>query len=138
MTTGVPTVYIAEDNPILLQGLARALSANGYDVTTAEDGAAMLELLGRSGSGPDLLLLDLMMPGMSGLEVLRALRSDLRWSRVPVMLVTAATDESLPAAARDGGAVDVLIKPFRLSELLAKVAVHVSPGAPVDTGGAAG
>ena len=59
-----------------------------------------------------------MMPGMTGFEVLQAVQTEPRWSDLPVMLITAAADESLPASAMRSGAVDVLIKPFRLSELL--------------------
>ena len=120
------TVFIAEDNPILLQGLGRALSANGYAVATAEDGAGVLALLARADALPDLLLLDVMMPGMSGFDVLEALRTQPRWAGLPVMLITAATDELLSASALAGGAVDVLIKPFRLGELLSRVGQHIA------------
>lgn len=119
------TVFVAEDNPILLQGLDRALSANGYRVSTAEDGAAMLKLLVEAETLPDLLLLDVMMPGMTGFEVLEALQSDPRWARLPVMLITAANDEALSAEATRSGAVDVLTKPFRLAELLSRVEMHI-------------
>jgi DNA-binding response OmpR family regulator len=120
-----PVIFIAEDNPILLQGLGRALSANGYEVQTAEDGAAVMTLLSESRRAPDLLLLDVMMPGMSGLDVLRAVRGDTRWTGVPVVLITAATDEALPGSAMREGAVDVMIKPFRLGDLLERVARQV-------------
>lgn len=119
------TVFIAEDNPILLQGLGRALSANGYAVVTAESGPAVLELLSRAEVLPDLLLLDVMMPGMSGVEVLQTVHTHPRWSALPVVLITAATDESLPLAALRNGAVDVLIKPFRLNELLSRIEEHI-------------
>lgn len=119
------TVFIAEDNPILLQGLGRALSANGYQVRTAEDGTAVMGMLRASEVPPDLLLLDVMMPGMSGLEVMRAVHAEPRWADVPVMLITAAKDESSAATAVHDGAVDVLIKPFRLGELLARIETHV-------------
>lgn len=119
------TVFIAEDNPILLQGLGRALSANGYSVSTAEDGPAVLHLLSSAETPPDLLLLDVMMPGMTGFEVLQAVHTEPRWSDLPVMLITAATDEYLPTSAMQNGAVDVLIKPFRLSELLDRIDGHI-------------
>jgi DNA-binding response OmpR family regulator len=115
---GPATILIADDNPVLLQGLHHALSAHGYTVQAADDGAAVLDLLARSPVLPDLLLLDVMMPRLSGLDVLLRLREHPCWSTVPVVLVTAATDEALPERAREGGAADVLIKPFRLNELL--------------------
>ena len=125
MNENAATVFIAEDNPILLQGLGRALTANGYAVSTAEDGPSVLNLLSSSPRPPDLLLLDVMMPGMTGFEVLQAVHTEPRWSEVPVMLITAATDETLSTSAMRNGAVDVLIKPFRLNELLERIAVHI-------------
>jgi DNA-binding response OmpR family regulator len=119
------TVFIAEDNPILLQGLGRALSANGYVVETAEDGSSMLSLLAEAAHPPDLLLLDVMMPGLSGFDVMQQLRADERWADLPVVLITAATDEAFPVSAMRSGAADVLIKPFRLSELLERIDLHV-------------
>lgn len=124
-TPHVANVFIAEDNPILLQGLDRALCANGYAVATAESGPALLELLEHATQPPDLLLVDVMMPGMSGFEVLRALQSDGRWAAIPVILITAATDEALPVNALRGGAAEVMIKPFRLGELLERIDAHV-------------
>ncbi|CAN5821214.1 N/A [soil metagenome] len=128
------TIFVAEDNPILLQGLDRALTTHGYGVLTAEDGESMLELLHAQVRLPDLLLLDVMMPGLSGLEVLRCMKEDTRLSRIPVILITAGTDESLTATALEAGAVDVLIKPFRLAELLERIESHVSGGGEVDSG----
>lgn len=121
-----PTVFIAEDNAILLQGLRRALTANGYDVHTAPDGAAMLDLLEREREvPPDLLLLDVMMPGLSGVELLGRLRADPAWERLPVVLLTAATEESVAAAADADERVKLMIKPFRLNELLETVASYL-------------
>jgi len=119
------TIYVADDNPILLQGLERALTANGYAVQTAESGPELLGMLEMAEGPPDLLLLDVMMPGMSGLDVLRTLHEDARWSDLPVVLITAANDEQLPVSALQHGAVDFLTKPFRLGELLARVDAHV-------------
>jgi DNA-binding response OmpR family regulator len=125
LSDGPASILIADDNPVLLQGLHRALASNGYTVQTADDGAAVLDLLARSPAPPDLLLLDVMMPKLSGLDVLQRLRGDPRWSGVPVVLVTAATDEALPTKAREGGAEDVLIKPFRLNELLSCIELYL-------------
>jgi DNA-binding response OmpR family regulator len=120
------TIFVAEDNPILLQGLDRALSANGYQVATAASGEAVLELIEEAESPPDLLLLDVMMPGISGFEVLRTLQAHPRARGLPVVMITAATDDSVYAAAVEGGAADLLIKPFRLGELLDRIETHVA------------
>ena len=120
------TIFIAEDNPILLQGLDRALSASGYQVATASSGEAVLALLDGAESPPDLLLLDVMMPGISGFDVLRTLQAHPRGRGLPVVMITAATDESLREEARREGAADFLIKPFRLGELLERIEAHVS------------
>jgi two-component system, cell cycle response regulator len=125
MTRSSASIFIADDNPILLQGLDRALTANGYAVETADTGPALIRLLEAAEVRPDLLLLDVMMPEMSGIEVLAAIHQDARWSDVPVILITAATDEQLPVSALQLGAVDFLTKPFRLGELLARVESHV-------------
>jgi CheY-like chemotaxis protein len=124
-------VYIAEDNPILLQGLERALTANGYGVATAGDGREMLDLL-RNRPLPDILLLDVMMPGMSGIDVLDAVRADPRTANLPVMLITAAAEELIRAPTLNTRAVDVLMKPFRLNELLTRIERHVGTGLKVE------
>lgn len=124
-------VFIAEDNPILLQGLHRALTAYGYRVRTASDGAAMMRLLEAAGSAPpELLLLDVMMPELTGLEVLERLRADAAWARLPVVLLTAATQDVISATAAADDLVSLLVKPFRLRDLLDTVADQMPP-APV-------
>lgn len=124
-SSGKPTsVYIAEDNPILLQGLERALTSNGYQVKTADGGRALLDLLGEG--LPDILVVDVMMPGMSGLEVIDAVRSDPRTAALPVMLITAAAEEMLPTPRLDGDRVDLLMKPFRLGDLLSRIEGNVA------------
>lgn len=120
------TIFVAEDNPILLEGLDRALSANGYAVETAPDGAAIMERLSSAATPPDLLLLDVMMPGMSGLEVVEAVHSDPRLADLPVMLITAAIGEPSPLQLPRSEKVDVLIKPFRLYDLLTKIDTSVA------------
>lgn len=124
MATLARTIYLADDNSALRNGLNRALQARGYMVRAACDGSELLSLLEEE--RPDLLLLDVMMPGMSGLEVLRRIRADERWSDLPVLLVTAAAgaEAGLEPVA---GAPDVIPKPFRLSELLRRIELHL-PG----------
>jgi CheY-like chemotaxis protein len=120
------TIFIAEDNPILLQGLDRALSANGYTVETAADGVEIMERLSAATTRPDLLLLDVMMPGMNGVEVFEALHSDPRLADLPVMLITAAIGDPPPVALPDPKKVEVLIKPFRLHDLLTRIERYVN------------
>ncbi|MBB4636119.1 diguanylate cyclase [Longimicrobium terrae] len=120
------TVFVADDNPSILQGLDRALKVTGYHVRTATSGRGVLKLLEEAADQvPDLLLLDVMMPEMTGLEVLRTLRLNPRWVDIPVVLITATNDGALPVSALRDGAVDFLTKPFRLDELLARVERHV-------------
>jgi two-component system cell cycle response regulator len=119
------TVFVADDNASILHGLERALRASGYAVHTATNGHAIMRLLEEASQPPDLVLLDVMMPEMSGLDVLRRLRTEPRWADVPVVLITATNDGALPVSALRDGAVDFLTKPFRLDELLARVQSHV-------------
>jgi two-component system cell cycle response regulator len=126
MSDAPATVFVADDNPSILLGLDRALKARGYDVRTATSGGAMLRLLNEHAGAPDLVLLDVMMPELTGIDVLRALRRDERWTDVPVVLITATNDGALPVSALRDGAVDFLTKPFRLDELLARVDSHVT------------
>ena len=122
------TIFIAEDNPILLQGLDRALSASGYAVEAAPNGFEVLKRLSEAATPPDLLLLDVMMPGMSGVEVVEAVQSDPRLADVPVMLITAAIGDPPQASLPDGEQVEVLVKPFRLHDLLTKIEGYVQRG----------
>jgi two-component system, cell cycle response regulator len=126
MSEAPATVFVADDNPSILLGLDRALKARGYDVRTASTGSGVLRLMLEHPRTPDLVLLDVMMPEMSGIDVLRALRRDERWADVPVVLITATNDGALPVSALRDGAVDFLTKPFRLDELLARVDAHVT------------
>lgn len=112
-------IFVADDDPVLLRGLDVALQGRGYAVRTARSGPALLSLL--EAERPDLLVLDVMMPGMTGLEVLRRIRSDRRWSDLPVMMVTAAPEAEVHAEAEEQGAADVIPKPFRLAELLKRI-----------------
>jgi two-component system cell cycle response regulator len=126
MSDAPATVFVADDNPSILLGLDRALKARGYDVQTAGTGGAVLRMLDQYHRVPDLVLLDVMMPEVNGIDVLRALRRDQRWTDVPVVLITATNDGALPVSALRDGAVDFLTKPFRLDELLARVDAHVT------------
>jgi len=119
MATLARTIYLADDNPAFRQGLFLALRARGYAVRTAADGEEVLELL-ESGR-PDLMLLDVMMPGMNGLEVLARVRADRRWSDLPVLLLTAAAGAETWRVNGGSETLQVLAKPIRLEELLRRI-----------------
>ena len=108
-------VLLAEDDAAIAEPLARALRREGYDVDVRADGRAALE---GATEGVDLLVLDLGLPGMDGLEVCRELRA--QGSTVPVLVLTARADEVDTVVGLDAGADDYVTKPFRLAELLAR------------------
>jgi DNA-binding response OmpR family regulator len=114
-------VLVAEDDPGISEPLLRALGREGYDVTHVTDGREALDAA--LGGRTDLLVLDLGLPGMDGLDVCRSLRS--RGSTLPVLVLTARTDEPDLVVGLDAGADDYVGKPFRISELLARVRVQL-------------
>ena len=111
------TVLLAEDDAAIAEPLSRALQREGYEVSVAHVGLVALELV-RAG-GVDLLVLDLGLPGMDGLEVCRRIRLEV--PDLPVLMLTARTDEVDFVVGLDAGADDYVGKPFRLAELLARV-----------------
>ncbi len=113
----VPTVLLAEDDSAISDPLTRALEREGYEVIVRRDGPTALTAA-LSGSVA-LVLLDLGLPEMDGLEVCRQLRAAK--STVPVLVLTARTDEVDFVVGLDAGADDYVAKPFRLAELLARV-----------------
>jgi CheY-like chemotaxis protein len=93
-------VLLADDDEDFRAALAEALDDEGYDVVAVPNGAAAMAALEAAAKGrappPDLLVLDLLMPGMSGIEVLQKLRKSARWARLPVLVVTGVNDPMLP------------------------------------------
>jgi PAS domain S-box-containing protein len=112
-------VLVADDNADMREYLARLLRTAGYQVTTVADGQAALDAV-RSGL-PDLVLADVMMPGLDGLGLVGALRADSRTASVPVVFLSARAGEEAAAAGLEAGADDYLPKPFSAMELLARV-----------------
>ena len=125
-------VLLAEDDTAIADPLARALRREGYEVDLRPDGPGALALA-QSGA-VDLLVLDLGLPGMDGLEVCRRLRTD--GHGFPVLVLTARADEVDTVVGLDAGADDYVTKPFRLAELLARVRALLRRGA-AETGTAA-
>ena len=109
-------VLVIDDEPQIRRALRTALDAHGYTVAVAEDGAIGLEAIATW--APDVVVLDLMMPGVDGIEVLRQTRT---WSDVPVIVLSARGQEPDKVAALDLGADDYLTKPFGIAELLARL-----------------
>lgn len=109
------TVLLVEDDPAISEPLARALGREGYDTRTHSTGRGALSNLAQV----DLLILDLGLPDMDGLDVIREIRS--QGSDVPILVLTARTDEVDIVVGLDAGADEYVTKPFRLAELLARV-----------------
>jgi DNA-binding response OmpR family regulator len=119
-------VLLAEDDTSISEPLARALRREGYDVDVSADGPGTLEVA--LAGGIDLIVLDIGLPRLDGLEVCRRLRSD--GQTVPVLILTARADEVDTVIGLDAGADDYVTKPFRLAELLARVRALLRRGTP--------
>ncbi|NUR30829.1 MAG: response regulator [Catenulispora sp.] len=111
-------VLIVEDEPQMLRMLRVSLTARRYDVVTATDAASALAAAART--NPDLVILDLGLPDLDGIEVISGLRG---WTDVPIVVLSGRTDSSDKVDALDAGADDYLTKPFSLDELLARLRV---------------
>lgn len=117
-------VLIVDDVQRNLQILGGILAPRHFEVMLANNGEAALARV--AARRPDLILLDLMMPGMDGMEVCRRLKADPQTADIPVVFLTAANEAELAADAIGMGAVDYITKPFNTAELLARVRTHVA------------
>src|SRR6266851_8154311 len=113
---GPPSILMVDDDPHVLRSLSVALESHGYRVRSAPNGAVALEACAEE--RPDVVLLDLALPGMDGVEVCRRLRN---WSRVPILVLSARVHEAQKVQALDAGADDYITKPFGTEELLARI-----------------
>ncbi|MCK6544405.1 response regulator transcription factor [Myxococcota bacterium] len=119
-------VLVVDDEPLMVGMITAGLTRGGYRALVAETGEEGLALATQY--APDLILLDLGLPGISGLEVTRELRA---WSRAPIIVVSSNGEEAAKVAALDAGADDYVTKPFGVEELLARMRValrHVARG----------
>ncbi len=114
-----PTVLVIDDEKDVRHLLRVTFEKHGYDVVAAEDGESGLRAA--AAAPPDAVLLDVMMPGIDGLEVCRRLRSDPRTARLPVLLLTAKAEEADRVVGLELGADDYVVKPFSPRELVARV-----------------
>jgi DNA-binding response OmpR family regulator len=113
-------LLVADDSETVLLMLQRRLEMEGYDVVTATDGFEALERLRNADSlEPDVILLDAMMPNMSGIEVLQQLRES--GSKIPVLMISAHLDAQEPDRMRSLGASDCIPKPFEWEDLIGRI-----------------
>ncbi|GAB6089092.1 response regulator [Spirochaeta dissipatitropha] len=117
------TIMIVDDNPINLKVLSLFLEDTGYQVQTFSNGPEALDAAQKS--VPDLILLDINMPGMSGLEVSQELKSDSLLCRIPILFISALSDTDDKVRAFAAGGQDYITKPFQFEEVRARVETHL-------------
>ena len=120
-------ILIVDDEPQLLRALDINLRIRGYDVEQARTGEEALRLV--ASAHPDAIVLDLGLPGLDGLDVVRGVRG---WSDVPIVILSVRDGESDKVAALDAGADDYVTKPFGMDELLARLRAALRRGAPAE------
>jgi DNA-binding NarL/FixJ family response regulator len=117
------TLLVVDDAPDTLRMLCTALAAEGYTVLVARDGQQALERLELV--VPDAILLDAVMPGLSGFDTCRRIKAHPAWQHVPVLFMTGLSDTADIVAGFDAGGVDYVVKPVRIEEVLARLTTHV-------------
>lgn len=115
---GVASILVVDDNPKFLQD---ALPMYGYDTTVAHDGLEALKILSEKEGCFDLILLDVMMPNMDGWDTLKAIRNNPKTQYIPVIMITAVSEEQKVVSGLKIGADDYIVKPFILPNLLARI-----------------
>jgi two-component system, OmpR family, KDP operon response regulator KdpE len=120
-------VLVVDDEPQIRRALTTNLRARGFEVDEAESGEDALDIAARV--RPDLVVLDLGLPGIDGIEVVHGLRG---WTEVPILVLSARDEESAKVAALDAGADDYVTKPFGMAELLARVRAALRRATPAD------
>ena len=118
-----PTVLLVEDEPAQRELLAYNLEAEGFDVIAADNGEDGLILVDEN--DPDLIVLDWMMPQLSGIEVCRRLKSNSKTRQIPVIMLSARAEEVDRVRGLETGADDYVVKPYSVIELMARVKAHL-------------
>jgi two-component system phosphate regulon response regulator PhoB len=118
-----PTVLLVEEEPAQRELLAYNLEAEGFDVITADNGEDGLILVDEN--DPDLIVLDWMMPQLSGIEVCRRLKSNSKTRQIPVVMLSARAEEVDRVRGLETGADDYVVKPYSVIELMARVKAHL-------------
>jgi two-component system, cell cycle response regulator len=122
-TAKQPRILVVDDDPNTLEILRRWLNREGYEALTAEDGPACLKAL--EGDPVDVIVLDVMMPGMDGLEVCERLRASEAWRQIPVILLTAKDDMETRGRGMALGVSEYLTKPVNKQELFGRLKAQV-------------
>src|SRR5271167_915437 len=128
MTATTGNILVVDDEPQIRRVLRSTLSFRGYTITEASSGEEAIDLVSKS--RPDLVLLDVNLPGISGIETCREIRS---WSDVPIIILTVRNAERDKVIALDAGADDYVTKPFGIEELLARVRASLRRHSASDT-----
>lgn len=121
MKSAPKKIMIADDDTGIIDAVAMMLEFEGYSVYSTVNGATVLEM---ENNYPDLLLLDVQMPGLDGRDICRTLKQKENTRNIPVILISASTN--LEKSAKDAGADDFLEKPFNMHDLLDKVALQLN------------
>ena len=123
LTEAAAKILVADDDQSLVRTLTWILKENGYDVVTAPGGEGLIGKLEEE--RPNLLLLDIMMPKVDGLQLLAKMKADDRFRDVPVLMISSMPPEEATVKSLGLGAADFISKPFRVRELLARVKAHI-------------
>jgi two-component system phosphate regulon response regulator PhoB len=132
MSSDKPLVLLVEDEPAQREILRYNLSSEGYDVSIAENGDDALVLVDEI--GPDLILLDWMLPGVSGIEICRRVKTRRETSEIPVIMLSARSDEMDRVRGLETGADDYMVKPFSVQELMARIRAQLRRTRPAAVG----
>ncbi|MGR3364440.1 MAG: phosphate regulon transcriptional regulator PhoB [Maritimibacter harenae] len=132
MTSDKPLVLLVEDEPAQREILRYNLSSEGYDVSIAENGDDAMVLVDEI--GPDLILLDWMLPGVSGIEICRRVKTRRDTSDIPVIMLSARSDEMDRVRGLETGADDYMVKPFSVQELMARIRTQLRRTRPAAVG----
>jgi len=117
-------ILVVDDQTTNIQVIGGMLGKLGYDIVPAADGATALKRLALN--VPDLILLDVLMPGMDGVETCRRIRANPEWTDIPIIFLSAADDKELVVRALEAGGVDFVTKPFNHAEMLSRVRTHLA------------
>jgi adenylate cyclase len=120
----ISRILLIEDAPANIQALSAILKEQGWQISVATSGQQAIDLLGRI--RPDLILLDVMMPGMDGFETCQRIKASRAWREIPIIFLTAKTETADIVRGFEVGAVDYVAKPFNAHELLARVRTHLA------------